>query len=190
MPEKLTNEEKLFLLHLARKAIECAVNKQNFPPVDRSRLSPAMLETGASFVTITQAGQLRGCIGALEPYQPLWEDVIEHARAAALEDWRFSPVESYEVAGLEIEVSRLTAPQPVTYELPTDLPRILRHGIDGVVIQDGSRRATFLPQVWEKITTPEDFLSNLCMKMGAPANLWRQKKLNVFTYQVEEFHEE
>jgi AMMECR1 domain-containing protein len=77
----------------------------------------------------------------------------------------------------------------LSYENPDELLKKLRPNIDGVVIQDGMHRATFLPQVWEKIPIPEEFLDQLCMKMGAPPDLWRRKKLEVKTYQVEEFHE-
>jgi AMMECR1 domain-containing protein len=75
------------------------------------------------------------------------------------------------------------------YEQPDDLLEILRPNLDGVVIRDGARRATFLPQVWEKIPNVEEFLEQLCLKMGASSDLWRKKKLEVLTYQVEEFHE-
>jgi AmmeMemoRadiSam system protein A len=134
-------------------------------------------------------GNLRGCIGALEPYQSLAEDVREHAVAAALQDYRFPPVQASELAGIEIEVSRLTAPVPLEYKDAGDLPSKLRPGVDGVILRDGFRRATFLPQVWEKIPDPDEFLANLCYKMGAAPDTWRKKKLEVLVYQVEEFHE-
>jgi AmmeMemoRadiSam system protein A len=126
----------------------------------------------------------------MEAYQSLAEDVQEHAVAAALNDYRFYTVEAGEVDRLEIEISRLTPPQPLPYEDPQDLIARLRPGIDGVLIRDGLRRATFLPQVWEKLPQPEDFLDHLCLKMGAPGNLWRSRHLDVSIYQVEEFHEE
>jgi hypothetical protein len=75
------------------------------------------------------------------------------------------------------------------YQNFDDLITKLRPGIDGVVIRDGLRRATFLPQVWEKIPDPQDFLDHLCLKMGAPARMWQMKKLNISLYQVEEFSE-
>ncbi len=128
-------------------------------------------------------------IKALEPYQPLAEDVREHAAAAALEDYRFPPVQPDEIDKLKIEISRLTVPSPLPYETPDDLLDKIRPGVDGVVIRDGFNRATFLPQVWEQLPTKEAFLSHLCRKMGAPDDLWKTKKLNVLTYQVEEFHE-
>ena len=187
--QKLNEQEKAILLSLARRSIELAVNQRALPHLKLEDYPPPLREIGASFVTLMIQGELRGCIGALEPYQPLVQDVCEHASAAALEDYRFSPLAPAEVPLIEIEISRLTPPQPLEYNQPQDLIRCLRPNIDGVVLRDGFRRSTFLPQVWEKLPDPEAFLSQLCQKMGAPANLWRRKPLEVFTYQVEEFRE-
>jgi len=115
--------------------------------------------------------------------------VREHARQAAFEDYRFPPLSKAELPATSIEISRLTAPLDLEYQQPSDLPRILRPGIDGVILQDGYRRATFLPQVWEQLPNVDDFLSHLCVKMGSPADLWKRKTLQVKTYSVEEFHE-
>jgi AmmeMemoRadiSam system protein A len=189
MTEKLTAEEQKTLLRLAREAMEHAVRGEKLPPLDLSSLSPTLREPGASFVTLTIGGQLRGCIGALEAYQPLAEDVREHAIAAALQDPRFPPVREDELSKIQVEVSRLTRPLPLDYKDASDLLSKLRPGVDGVVLRDGFRRATFLPQVWEKIPNLAEFLDNLCYKMGASPDLWRRKRLDVLTYQVEEFHE-
>jgi len=189
MDEKLTADEKQFLLKLARQALEAGVRKGPPPAIDPAALTPALKALGASFVTLTVHGQLRGCIGALEPYQSLAEDVREHAVAAALEDYRFHPVQADELADIAIEVSRLTMPVPLDYNGPDDLLSKLRPGVDGVILRDGFRRATFLPQVWEKVPDKGDFLSQLCWKMGAAPDTWRKKHPEVFTYQVEEFHE-
>lgn len=191
MPEKLTNTEKAFLLKLAREAVTAAARGSVLPQLDLPALSSTLQAPGASFVTLTIDGELRGCIGALEPYQPLAEDVREHAMAAATQDFRFSPVTLNEVPQLHIEVSRLTHPEPLLYETPDELLIRLRPGVDGVVLKDGPyRRATFLPQVWDKIPDPAMFLSYLCQKMGAASDLWRRKRLDVLIYQVEEFQEE
>jgi len=152
-------------------------------------MPPALKENGASFVTLTMDGDLRGCIGALEAHQPLAQDVCEHAVAAAFQDPRFPPVEGDELARIRIEISRLTAPRPLEYTNSEELLAMLRPHIDGVILKDGYRRATFLPQVWEKIPDAVEFLDHLCQKMGAHANLWRTKTLQVLTYQVEDFHE-
>jgi uncharacterized protein len=189
MEDGLTLEEQKTLLRLAREAMEHGVKGQKLPPLDASSLTPRLRENGATFVTLTVRGQLRGCIGALEPYQSLAEDVREHAVAAALEDPRFPAVSERELNGIQIEVSRLTRPVPLEYADASDLLSKLRPHVDGVILRDGNHRSTFLPQVWEKIPEPAEFLNNLCYKMGVNPDLWRTKHFDVLTYQVEEFHE-
>jgi AmmeMemoRadiSam system protein A len=189
VPDNLTAEEKVFLLKLARQALEKGVCGESPPQIDVDTLSDRIRALGASFVTLTRRGNLRGCIGALEPYQSLAEDVREHAVAAAMDDYRFPPVQPEELSEISIEISRLTIPTPVEYNSPEELIQRLRPGKDGVILHDGIRRATFLPQVWEKIPDTGLFLSQLCMKMGSPPDAWRRKKLSVEIYQVEEFHE-
>ncbi len=187
--QQISDPDRRFLLTLARQTIQDCVNGGPAPEIKPGGLSPVLQEPGASFVTLTIHGYLRGCVGALEPYQSLAEDVREHALAAAFQDYRFPPVQPNEINELEIEISYLTRPMKLDYEQPEDLAKLLRPNIDGVVLRDGGRRATFLPQVWEKIPDPQEFLEELCMKMGASPDLWRRKKLDVSIYQVEEFHE-
>jgi uncharacterized protein len=189
MGEQLTLEEKKILLRLARQALESAVRKEPLPRIEDVLLTPTLRAEGASFVTLTVRGNLRGCIGALQPYQSLADDVREHAVAAAMEDYRFPSVQESELNNIEIEVSRLTEPVLLKYSDSDDLLTNLHPGIDGVILRDGLRRATFLPQVWEKIPDPAEFLDNLCYKMGAAPGTWRRKHLEVLVYQVDEFHE-
>ncbi len=189
MQEKLTIEEQKTLLHLAREAMERGVKGEELPPLDETLLTPGLREEGSSFITLTEHSQLRGCIGSLEPYQSLAADVCEHAVAAALHDPRFPPVSKEELNGIKIEVSRLTRPVLLEYKDANDLLSRLCPHVDGIILRDGFHRATFLPQVWEKIPDPADFLGNLCYKMGADPDLWRRKHLDVLTYKVEEFHE-
>jgi uncharacterized protein len=186
---QLTDDERQTLLRIARESIESAVSGGELTPLDDNSLTPALKENGASFVTLTLRGNLRGCIGALEAYQPLVADVREHAIAAALQDPRFPPVTHTELKGIHIEVSRLTAPCKLEYATSADLLAKLRPHVDGVILKQGARRATFLPQVWEQIPDSADFLTQLCHKMGARGDAWRNEKLQVFIYQVEEFHE-
>lgn len=187
----LNPEERGQLLRLARRSIECAVVGEALHPEELENLPPNLHEPGVCFVTLTlPGGALRGCIGGLEATQPLFEDVCEHAAAAALEDYRFRPVCTEEVPHLRIEISRLTRPEPLEYDQPEDLPNLLQPYEDGVVLRDAHRRATFLPQVWEKIPDPCVFLSQLCQKMGLPGDTWRKRKLKVEIYHVEEFQEE
>lgn len=189
IPTQLSNQDRQILLKLARQFIQLAVEKKRLPVLDLSSFSPDLQRNGASFVTLTEAGELRGCIGTLEPYQPLVQDVCEHAVAAALQDYRFPPLQPFEVPLIKIEISRLTLPQPIEYTNPMDLPGLLRPGVDGVILKDGIHKATFLPQVWEQLPDPYDFLSHLCQKMGVSPGLWQRKVLSVSIYEVEEFHE-
>jgi AmmeMemoRadiSam system protein A len=190
MHEKLTIEEQQILLRLARESMERGVKGESLPPLDESSLPPKLREEGSSFITLTVRGELRGCIGSLEPHESLAEDVRAHAVAAALQDPRFPRVRADELSEIKIEVSRLTRPIPLEYEDADDLVSKLCPHVDGVIVRDGSyHRATFLPQVWEKISDPAEFLCNLCYKMGADPNLWRTKHLDVLIYRVEEFHE-
>lgn len=189
MDGRLTDQERQILLKYGRQALEDAVNKRGATRINLEEFPPSLRELGATFVTLTRQGELRGCIGALEPFMPLIEDVCEHAVAAALQDYRFPPVQPVELAEIKIEISRLSIPQDLEYETPDDLIQKIRPYVDGVTLLDGMRRATFLPQVWEKIPDPSRFLSHLCQKMGAPPDLWRHRKLKVQTYQVEEFCE-
>ena len=190
MQENLTPEEQKILLRLARESVERAVKGEELPLLDLAALPPRLREEGSSFVTLTLHGKLRGCIGSLEPYESLAEDVREHAAGAALKDPRFPPVSEDELSGLEIEISRLTRPIPLEYRDANDLLSRLRPHVDGVILRaDAHHRATFLPQVWEKIPDPAEFLDNLCYKMGLEPDLWRRAHFEVLTYQVEEFHE-
>ena len=186
---RLSDDQKIILLKLARTSIELAVNDQPSLHINPQEYTAPLNQPGASFVTLTKNRNLRGCIGALTPYQPLVEDVYEHAAAAAQNDYRFSPVKPEEIAILHIEISRLTLPHELVYNDPKELPRILKPGKDGVILHDGFRKATFLPQVWLQIPNPETFLTQLCLKMGASENIWRQKNLKVEIYEVEEFEE-
>jgi len=186
----MNQDERKALLTIARKAIEDVLAGRSLDSLDLSEMPLVFRENGASFVTLSREGQLRGCIGAIEAYQPLALDVQEHAVAAATEDYRFPPVSQAELPYIEIEISRLTKPDKLEFKDSDELLEKLRPGIDGVVLRNGMRRATFLPQVWEKVSRKEDFLDHLCIKMGAHPSLWREKTLDVFIYQVEEFREE
>jgi AmmeMemoRadiSam system protein A len=189
MTRKMTPEEKKTLLMIARQAIEKALKGEPMPPVAAGGLPPGLLEPGACFVTLTKAGQLRGCVGSIRATQPLIYDVRDRSVAAAFEDPRFPPLTLQELEELEIEISTLTDPAPLFYDDAQDLVRKLQVGVDGVILKEGFRRATFLPQVWEKLSEPELFLSRLCQKMGLEAEAWRYRKMEVEIYQVEKFTE-
>lgn len=141
------------------------------------------------FVTLKLDGQLRGCIGTLEGREPLASGVATQAVNAAFHDPRFSALKRKELDRVFIEVSVLTRPQPLTYKDSEDLLAKLKPGIDGVTISMDYTGATFLPQVWEQLPDPKEFLSHLCMKAGLQSMAWREGKLKVETYQVQYFEE-
>ncbi len=186
----LTREEGEFLVRLARRTIEKALEH---PPSHSSEppISERLQEPGATFVTLsTRAGALRGCIGSLIARRPLIEDVRANALAAAFEDPRFPPLTGSELSDIVVEVSVLTEPVPLTYDGPQDLVSKLHPGTDGVIIERGWHRATFLPQVWDQLPRPEEFMSHLCYKAGLSAKAWREGDLKVSTYHVQKFEEE
>jgi len=185
----LSENDKKKLLKIAREAITLAIRNEPLKKIKLQEHSQLLRNPGASFVTLTIQEILRGCIGTLEAYQSLILDVQEHAVAAAMEDYRFPAVCGEELQLINIEISRLTPMHLMDYSTPEDLISKLRVNVDGVLIKANGRRATFLPQVWEKVPDPEQFLSQLCKKMGATPDLWRKKHIQVNTYQVEKFKE-
>ena len=186
----LSAQDRQTLLALAREAIARAARGQESPEVTLEEIPDHLRRDGASFVTLTKHGQLRGCIGSLEPRRSLALDVHENAVNAAMSDPRFPPVRPEELDDLQVEVSVLSVPELLGYEGPDDLIAKLRPGIDGVVIERGWNRATFLPQVWEKLPDPHEFLQHLCQKAYLPHDSYMRPGLDVYTYQVEKFEEE
>jgi AmmeMemoRadiSam system protein A len=185
----LSEDDKILLLRLAREALESAANRQRLQPLNLTSL-PSQLKTPcASFVTLTKKGVLRGCIGTLDANLPLAEDVRQRAAAAALYDPRFIPVTAEEVDQISIEISVLTPAKPLKYKGRDELLHLLRPGIDGVMLTDGTHRATFLPQVWEKASGPASFLKMLCEKAGLEPDAWQSQRLKISTYQVVKFQE-
>ncbi len=175
------NSRTQIVLAIARTAIEEALRIGDLlsPPA-----APWLREHGSSFVTLRRKGELRGCIGSIEAWRPLGDDIAENAVAAALHDRRFPPVSAYEFKSLDVEVSLLTRPEALPCEDEDDALRKLRPGIDGIVIEYGRQRATFLPQVWENLPDAPDFLRELKRKAGLPADFWHPE-LRVQRYGVE-----
>jgi AmmeMemoRadiSam system protein A len=183
----LDNRQGEILLKLARKTLEEKLKKGTLPLKPEE---PALSAPVATFVTLKIAGKLRGCIGNLEPAGTLWEGIRDNAINAAFHDPRFSPLTPKELPGVEIDISLLSQPKPLEYEDIEDLPAKLRPGIDGVILRDGPRSATFLPQVWQQLPSPDQFLGHLCLKAGLPQKTWQQRRLEIHTYQVQCFEEE
>lgn len=183
----LGQEEKRFLLELARRTVREAVASGDLPELDESIVPATLTGKKGCFVTLTKKGELRGCIGNIFPAQPLFRAVMENARSAAIHDHRFSAVTPAELPELEYEISLLTQPSPLAFDSPEELLRQLRPHVDGVVLKVGGRSSTFLPQVWEHFADKEDFLDRLAMKSGGLPTDWRRPDATVLTYQVEAF---
>jgi hypothetical protein len=130
-------------------------------------------EPGATFVTLQLQGALRGCLGTLVPRRPLGIDVVENARAAAFQDSRFSPLSRKEFPRVELEVSLLSPLEPLPRLDEAQLLDQLRPGQDGLVLEWGAHRGVFLPQVWEQLAEPADFLAHLKRKAGLPSDVWK-----------------
>lgn len=149
---------------------------------------PWLDEPGAVFVTLTKHGELRGCIGSLHARRPLGRDLEANARAAAFDDPRFPPLGRDEWPEIRVEVSLLSPPEPLSPADEAEALTQLRPGIDGVILEYGWYRATFLPQVWAQLPEPRDFLAHLKRKAGLPPDFWA-KGLKLSRYTVEKFKE-
>ncbi|MDP2810981.1 MAG: AmmeMemoRadiSam system protein A [Rhodocyclaceae bacterium] len=149
---------------------------------------PALARPGATFVTLTQNGQLRGCIGSLQAHRLLDQDVRANAVAAAFKDPRFPPLTLAELPRTRVEVSLLTEPQPMSFTDEADALRQLRPNVDGIIFSAGPRRSTFLPQVWEQLPEPHVFMAHLKQKAGLPADFW-SSEVQLQRYEVQKWKE-
>lgn len=172
------------LLRLARQAIAEHFGEPPAPLPDADWLHAP----GATFVTLTQHGKLRGCIGSLEAHRPLADDVRANALAAAFHDTRFSPLELSELAQTRVEVSLLSPQQALQFRDEADALAQLRPGNDGVVLVCGHRRSTFLPQVWEQLPQPRQFMAHLKRKAGLAEDFW-SPEIRLFRYTVAKWKE-
>ena len=166
-------EDRKALLGVARASIRHGLERGGPLPVDPARYSPRLREPGACFVTLRRSGALRGCVGSIEATRSLVEDVAQNAFASAFRDSRFQPLtEEEERAGLDVHLSILTPPEPLPCRSEAELLSKLRPGIDGLILQDGPHRATFLPSVWESLAKPKEFLAALKRKAGLGEAHW------------------
>ena len=179
-------EARRHLLGIAARSIRHGIEHGTACEVDLDRLPPALRERRATFVTLESDRRLRGCIGSLEATRPLAVDVAHNARAAASSDPRFPPVEGSELEELGIKISVLSSPIPMRAESEADLVARLRPGIDGLIIKDGDKRATYLPSVWKGIPEPARFVRELAKKAGWPEGHWSET-VRVWRYTTEEF---
>ncbi|RJP80514.1 MAG: AmmeMemoRadiSam system protein A [Desulfobacteraceae bacterium] len=189
--QNLTQKQGQALVALARHAIRERVTRS--AALDEAVVTllqdKRLQEKQGTFVTLNQNGQLRGCIGTLTATESIVDSVKRNALNAALHDHRFSPISPEEMDSIDIEVSILTDPAPVEYTDGADLLSKLRPGTDGVIIRQGAARATFLPQVWDQLSGPEEFLTHLCLKAGLAGEAWQTSRIEVLIYQVQYFEE-
>jgi AmmeMemoRadiSam system protein A len=190
---RFTKKQGRLLVKLARNTIlKELAGKSTDTELDTSALAIQDERFQAhcgTFVTLKIQGQLRGCIGNLTPKESVLEGVKRNAVNAAFHDPRFSSLTAAELDRTDIEVSILTEPLPLAYRDSQDLIQKLRVNVDGVIIRKGHASATFLPQVWEQLPRPENFLNHLCMKAGLLSDAWKSSELEVLTYQVQYFEE-
>jgi len=182
----LSQEEGRQLLILARQVLDA-----QFSDCDISRPKTANFkQPAATFVTLKKNHVLRGCIGALVPYEPLAKNIETNALNAAFHDHRFPPLKEDELGDITIEISILSQPSKLLYDTPADLIARLRPGTDGVILKCRGKSSTFLPQVWEQLPDPQRFLEQLCLKAGLRPDCWLNDDVSVELYQVQSFSED
>lgn len=181
---ELNQERIALLLKIARESILEATKGDK--RVDREKLLkeyPWLKEKGAVFVTINKNHHLRGCIGSIIAHRRLLDDLIENAKAAALKDPRFNPLQEEELKDIEIEISLLTPPKELQYKDISDLKQKIKKGRDGVIISYNGYQATYLPSVWEQLDSFESFFTTLCQKAGLPSNCLELHP-TIYTYEA------
>jgi AmmeMemoRadiSam system protein A len=180
MNKTFPKEDRKFLENLAKNAVEKFIRTGKELYVEE--VPESTKDMLACFVTIYKQGELRGCIGTLEPYDELYRSVIENAISAATRDTRFNSVEEEELDSLTFEISILTKPEKIDYITQEELFDKIRK--KGVTLEKGFYRSTYLPQVWEHFTMEEDFLSSLCRKAGLNGNEWKKLNKSEIEYSV------
>lgn len=186
-PLTCSAKEQRFLLDLAHSAIRAAVLAAPTPDPSVQDIPDTLQVDAATFVTLLKRGRLRGCIGNLEPRDPLYRSVANNAVGAALRDPRFPPVTLEETAGLHVHLSVLGSPCLLDSPDPEVRLAELSPGRDGVILKGADRRATFLPQVWESIPDKVAFLQALAKKAGLGADAWQSSSVELWRYRVTSF---
>jgi AmmeMemoRadiSam system protein A len=182
----LAAAQRTTLLEVARLSIEHGLLSGRPLSVTPSEYHRDLKAVRASFVTLQRQRQLRGCIGHLEAVQPLVVDVAENAFAAAFRDPRFAPLGAEEWPEVDIHLSILTPPEALHFRDEADLLGQIQPGEDGLILQDGPNRGTFLPSVWDSLPDAHDFLTHLKLKAGLAANHW-SGRVEVYRYHTESF---
>ena len=176
--DTLLAERGDILLPIARAKIASELGR-----IMQADEQPAWLQdNGACFVTLTQQGELRGCIGTLEAHRSLLQDVKANAHAAAFRDPRFTPLAASELEETEVEISLLSAMTPLQFSGEREALTQLKPGVHGVVFEFGHHRSTFLPQVWEQLPNVVEFMAHLKYKAGLPPDFWAEEvRLSFYT---------
>jgi AmmeMemoRadiSam system protein A len=191
--QNLSLEQGQLLVKLARHTLSEHLLKKlpqkEIDSLNAALTDPCFNSSCGTFVTLTIDGKLRGCIGNLTSNESMVSGVRRNAINAAFHDPRFSSLSLSELDRASIEVSILSEPRPLYYREAADLLKKIRPHIDGVILRKDIASATFLPQVWDQIQQPQDFLAQLCLKAGLASDAWQQSKLEVSTYQVQHFEE-
>ncbi|MGB4947352.1 MAG: AmmeMemoRadiSam system protein A [Candidatus Competibacter denitrificans] len=184
--ELLSRQGRATLLEVARSSIRWGLEHGQALAVHREDYPETLRPVRATFVTLDIENRLRGCIGTLAARQPLVQDVAEHAYAAAFDDPRFPELTAREFPRLDVHISVLSPAEPLQFDSENALLAQLRPGIDGLILQFRSHRATFLPAVWENLPDPYVFLAQLKQKAGLPLNFW-SPELTAERYTTEYF---
>lgn len=176
--------ERQIILKVVDDAIKFGLEKNQILLLRLTDYPKKLRQLGASFVTIEIEKKLRGCMGTLEAYQPLIQDIAQNSYAAAFRDPRFYPLTVAEYPKITKHISILSPATPIIFTSEKDLLEKIRPGIDGLILSERGRRGTFLPAVWESLPTPELFFNHLKLKAGLPENYW-SNTLTVSRYTVE-----
>ncbi|MBT3196278.1 MAG: AmmeMemoRadiSam system protein A [Gammaproteobacteria bacterium] len=174
------------MVQLVRHSIEQGLQQGRPATMPLNQLPMALQQPGACFVTLELHNQLRGCIGSLEAHRPLAEDLLSNGYAAAFRDPRFPPLTRSEYQQIAIKISLLSTPEPMQFKSEAELIRQLLPGVDGLILQEGAQRGTFLPSVWEQLPDPHDFLNRLKQKAGLAPTHWSDQ-IRIERYRTEQF---
>jgi len=182
----MLQSDQTILLDIAKNSISYGFDHDTFLPIDLSQYDHLLHEPRATFVTLHNNDELRGCIGTLSAIRSILEDISHNAFNAAFRDPRFLPVRKDEIDQLNIQISILSESKELIFTSEQSLLERLRPGIDGLILSEGKNKSTFLPSVWDELPTPEQFLAQLKKKAGLPQNYW-SNTIRIEQYTVEQF---
>jgi len=183
---ELSDIEQMRLLDIARQSLSSGLATGRALQLDIDQLEDSLEIKAAVFITLTRSGELRGCVGSLQAVEPLAQAVATSAFNAAFSDRRFGPLGTDELDDIRIEISVLSEMEPIMVDSRQALLDSLQPGVDGLLLEDQGYRSTFLPKVWEKIASPNEFLEQLMLKAGLGAGHWsgtlRFHRYHTFTF--------